>query len=122
MKHTIYVIPGTSDVRYAEDGKTPIGILAPYGHRLDPDVFDVKFIDYPATFGAPSYVKSRDAGVEEVKRLIRETPGTFGLVGFSQGGAVADLVVRALVEGDLQDRHVDCLWAHVFASPHRVAD
>ncbi|AJE32500.1 putative peptidoglycan-binding domain-containing protein [Corynebacterium humireducens NBRC 106098 = DSM 45392] len=70
--------------------------------------------------GSPSYAESRDQGVAEVKRLINETPGTFGIAGFSQGGAVADLVVKALVEGDMQHRVGDCRWAHVFASPYRA--
>lgn len=133
MRHTIFLIPGTGDVYPGMDPDTPIGVLALYHGRLDPDVFDLRFVDYPASFGsipvgvdaqlflgAPTYIESRDQGVAEVKRLIEETPGTFGLIGFSQGGAVADLVVRDLVEGDLQHRQKDCIWAHVFASPHRA--
>lgn len=133
MRHTIFLIPGTGDVHPGMSPDTPTGVLARYHGRLDPEVFDLRFVDYPASFGPipvgvdaqlfmgnPTYAESRDMGVAEVKRLIEETLGTFGIIGFSQGGAVADLVVRALVEGDLQHRQKDCIWAHVFASPHRA--
>lgn len=132
-KHTLFVVPGTWEVPAGSSYDTPLGLLAPYASEINRDVFDVRFINYPASFGPlqdnvpalealgnPSYADSRDMGIAELKRLINETPGTFGLVGFSQGGAVVDLVVRALVEGDMQHRLTDCIWAHVFASPHRA--
>lgn len=133
-KHTLFVVPGTWEVPAGVTYDTPIGLLVPYATEVNRDVFDVRFVNYPASFGPmpaegadpwsalgePSYAESRDMGIAELKRLINETPGTFGLVGFSQGGAVVDLVVRALVEGDMRHRLADCRWAHVFASPHRA--
>lgn len=132
-RHTLFVVPGTWEIPSGAGPDTPCGLLAPYAHELDRNIFDVRFVNYPAKFGPigaggtfagltgdPSYLVSRDQGVEELKRLINETPGSFGIAGFSQGGAVVDLVVRALVEGDLQHRQKDCIWAHVFASPHRA--
>ncbi|WP_018297161.1 PE-PPE domain-containing protein [Corynebacterium lubricantis] len=128
-KHTLFVVPGTWEVDHATGGPTKEGLLYPYTHRLNPDLFDVRFVNYSAAFGpippnqglqTPDYAESRDAGIAELKKMINETPGTFGLVGFSQGGAVVDLVTRALVEGDMKHRLKDCLWVHAFASPHRA--
>ena len=100
---------------------------------LNRNVFDIVYVNYPASFGPipgggedllaalgnPSYLKSRDMGVAEVKRLIGEHQGSFGLLGYSQGGAVVSLVGRELVSGSLTSRQRDCRWLHAIASPHR---
>lgn len=97
-RHTLFVVPGTWEIPSGAGPDTPCGLLAPYAHELDRNVFDVRFVNYPAKFGPiaaggtfagltgdPSYLVSRDQGVEELKRLINETPGTFGIAGFLPG-------------------------------------
>ncbi|TQF73403.1 PE-PPE domain-containing protein [Rhodococcus spelaei] len=139
-KHTLFVVPGTWEAVAAADGNsggvTPsaeIGMLRGVTDLLNRTVFDVVYVNYPASFGPipgggervlaalgdPSYRKSRDMGIAEVIRLINAHQGTFGLLGYSQGGAVVSLVGRELVSGALRDRQRDCLWLHAVASPHR---
>ena len=117
-------------------GVTPdaeIGMLRGVTDFLNRTVFDVVYVNYPASFGPipgggqdlldalgnPSYERSRDMGIAEVIRLIRAHLGTFGLLGYSQGAAVVSLVGRELVSGSLRQRQWDCLWVHAVASPHR---
>ena len=117
-------------------GVTPgaeIGMLRGVTDFLNRTVFDVVYVNYPASFGPipgggqdlldalgnPSYERSRDMGIAEVIRLIRAHLGTFGLLGYSQGAAVVSLVGRELVSGSLRQRQRDCLWVHAVASPHR---
>jgi hypothetical protein len=139
-KHTLFAIPGTWEAVAAANGNpagiapgTPIGVLTGITDQLSTMVFDVRYVNYPASFGPvpgggesllaalghPSYVRSRDMGIVEVIRLISEHEGTFGLLGFSQGAAIASLVGRELVSGLLQHRQADCRWVHTIASPHR---
>ncbi|MBF6326938.1 PE-PPE domain-containing protein [Nocardia transvalensis] len=139
-QHKLFCIPGTWEaVAAAErhggiDPGTEIGMLTGVTDLLDRAVFDVVYVNYPASFGPvpcggasllnalgrPSYRQSRDMGVAEVVRLIRAHRGSFGILGYSQGGAVASLVGRKLVSGELRDRLPDCRWLHTFASPHRT--
>jgi len=58
-------------------------------------------------------------GVAEVKRLIGEHQGSFGLLGYSQGAAVVSLVGRDIVSGSLTSRQHECRWVHAIASSHR---
>ncbi|HET6732997.1 hypothetical protein [Mycobacterium sp.] len=138
-KHKLFCVPGTWEVVEAADNRaeiTPtaeVGMLTGITNLLDRRVFDVVYVDYPASFGPipgpgqnlldalgdPSYIDSRDMGVAEVKRLIGEHEGSFGLLGYSQGGAVVSLVGRELVSGSLTSRQADCRWLHAIASPHR---
>lgn len=139
-KHKLFVVPGTWEAVAAANGNpngiTPgaeIGMLRGVTDFLDRSVFDVVYVNYPESFGPipgggeallaalgdPSYLKSRDMGIAEVIRLIGEYDGTFGLLGYSQGGAVVSLVGRELTSGALRDREGDCLWLHAVASPHR---
>ena len=139
-KHKLFCVPGTWEAVAAADGDpggiTPgaeIGMLRGITDLLNRNVFDIVYVNYPASFGPipgggedllaalgnPSYLKSRDMGVAEVKRLIGEHRGSFGLLGYSQGGAVVSLVGRELVSGSLTARQRDCRWLHAVASPHR---
>jgi hypothetical protein len=139
-KHKLFAIPGTWEAVAAANGNPagitpnePVGVLTGITDQLNTMVFDVQYVNYPESFGPvpgggesllaalgnPSYVASRDMGIAEVIRLISEYQGTFGLLGFSQGGAIASLVGRELVSGLLKDRLSDCLWVHAIASPHR---
>jgi hypothetical protein len=67
-----------------------------------------------------SYLRSRELGIGMLESMIRAIPGRrFGLLGYSQGGAIVSLVGRELVGGRLRDRHGDCRWLHAIGSPHR---
>ncbi|ATL70006.1 alpha/beta hydrolase family protein [Nocardia terpenica] len=139
-QHTLFCVPGTWEAVAAADklGRiepgTEIGMLTGVTDLLDRRVFDVVYVNYPGSFGPvpgggegllaalgqPSYRDSRDSGVAELIRLIRAREGSFGILGYSQGGAIASLVGRELVSGSLADRVGDCRWIHTFASPHRA--
>lgn len=139
-KHKLFCVPGTWEAVAAANGDpggiTPgaeIGMLKGITDFLNRNVFDIVYVNYPASFGPipgggedllealgnPSYLKSRDMGVAEVKRLIGLHQGSFGLLGYSQGGAEVSLVGRELVSGSLTSRQRDCRWVHAIASPHR---
>lgn len=125
----LFVVPGT----WEPDNDT--GMLGGVTRLLRPGAFDVRWIDYPRSFGMvpgrtgepvwgslgdPSYVRSRELGKTALENAIRSIPGRrFGLLGYSQGGAIVSLVGRDLVSGALRDRARDCRWLHAFASPHR---
>ncbi|MFF0493403.1 hypothetical protein ACFYTQ_30640 [Nocardia sp. NPDC004068] len=139
-QHKLFCVPGTWEAVAAAEriGRiepgTEIGMLTGVTDLLDRTVFDVVYVNYPASFGPvpgggeslldalghPSYHASRDLGVAEVIRLIRAHEGGFGILGYSQGGAIASLVGRELVSGSLRERRADCRWLHAFASPHRA--
>ena len=108
-RHKLFCVPGTWEAVAAANGDpggiTPgaeIGMLKGITDFLNRNVFDIVYVNYPASFGPipgggedllealgnPSYLKSRDMGVAEVKRLIGLHQGSFGLLGYSQGGAV----------------------------------
>ncbi|MFD3427307.1 LysM peptidoglycan-binding domain-containing protein [Nocardia fluminea] len=139
-KHTLFCVPGTWEAVAAANGNPggispsdPIGMLTGITNALDPQWFDIEYVNYPASFGPvpgggdalldalgrPSYRASRDMGVAELTRLINAHDGSFGLLGYSQGGAVVSLVGRDIVSGSLQGRRGDCHWVHALASPHR---
>ncbi|MCM6776317.1 PE-PPE domain-containing protein [Nocardia sp. CDC159] len=139
-QHKLFCVPGTWEAVAAAErlGRiepgSEIGMLTGVTDLLDHTVFDVVYVNYPASFGPipgggegvlaalgrPSYRASRDMGIAELIRLIRAHEGSFGILGYSQGGAVASLVGRELVSGSLRDRAGDCRWLHAFASPHRA--
>lgn len=138
-RHTLYVLPGTWEaVAAAEAGQTvgpgtPVGLLTGITNHLDPNIFEVIYVNYPGSFGpisgggapplamlgSPSYRDSRDQGVDETVRLINDRPGTFGVIGFSQGGDVAAIIGWELMYGRLQHRSGNCLWVQTFGGPRR---
>lgn len=132
---TIYAIPGTWEIGPGNYPDSPIGMLKGVTDLLNRSIFDVQHVNYPARFGpianngepplsqlgSPSYADSVQMGVDEVVRLIESKPGKFGVIGYSQGGAVASQVGREVMSGRLAHRKSDCLWLHTFASPHRRA-
>lgn len=132
-KHTAYIVPGTWEIGPGNFPNTPIGMLKGVSDRLDRNIWAVQHVNYPASFGpiaqngqpplsqlgSPSYEQSVQMGVDEVVRLINAKPGTFAVLGYSQGGAVASRVGQEILNGRLKHRIKDCLWLHTFASPHR---
>ncbi|MFI5777561.1 hypothetical protein [Nocardia sp. NPDC051570] len=140
-QHKLFCIPGTWEAVAAAErlGRiepgSEIGMLTGVTDLLDRTIFDVVYVNYPASVGPipgggesvldalghPSYRASRDMAIAEVIRLIRAHEGSFGLLGYSQGGAVASLVGRELVSGSLRARMGDCRWLHAIASPHRAS-
>ncbi len=139
-QHKLFCIPGTWEAVAAAErlGRiepgSEIGMLTGVTDLLDRSVFDVVYVNYPASFGPipgggesvldalghPSYRASRDMGIAELGRLIRAHEGGFGILGYSQGAAIASLVGRELVSGSLRHRMRDCHWLHAVASPHRA--
>lgn len=133
-KKTIYAIPGTWEIGPGNYPATPIGMMKTVTDRLNRNIFDVQHVNYPARFGpianngepplsqlgSPSYADSVQMGVDEVVRLIDAKPGKFGVIGYSQGGAVASQVGQEILTGRLAHRIGDALWMHTFASPHRA--
>ena len=106
-KHKLFCVPGTWEAVAAADGDpggiTPgaeIGMLRGITDFLNRNVFDIVYVNYPASFGPipgggedllealgnPSYLKSRDMGVAEVKRLIGVHQGSFGLLDTARAG------------------------------------
>ncbi|MGB3604243.1 MAG: PE-PPE domain-containing protein [Gordonia sp. (in: high G+C Gram-positive bacteria)] len=132
-RHTAYIVPGTWEIGPGNFPNTPIGMLKGVSDRLDRNIWDVQHVNYPASFGpianngqpplsqlgSPSYEQSVQMGVDEVVRLIKSKPGSFAVLGYSQGGAVASRVGQEILTGRLSDRINDCKWLHTFASPHR---
>ncbi|MFW0790108.1 PE-PPE domain-containing protein [Gordonia sp. CPCC 205333] len=134
---TIFAVPGTWEIGPGNYPNTPIGMMKKLTDLLNRSVFDVQHVNYPARFGpiaangepplsqlgSPSYAQSVQMGVDEVIRLIKLMPAgrKFGVVGYSQGGAVASRVGEALLtDPTLAGRKNDCFWIHTFASPHRA--
>lgn len=104
------------------------------GRRVNPALFHWVPVSYPAA--APggngglennwqpqniSMAQSVKAGVDELIRLIKTTPGTFALVGMSQGAAVISQVLKALLPGGtLANRQSDCIAGVAFGNPCRA--
>lgn len=132
-KTTIYAVPGTWEIGPGHYPATPIGMLKGVTDLLNRNTFDVQHVNYPARFGpianngepplsqlgSPSYDESVAMGVDEVIRLILAKPGKFGVIGYSQGGAIAAKVGQEVINGRLAHRQADALWIHTFGGPHR---
>lgn len=76
-------------------------------------------VHYPA---APFPMgRSVDQGVREAVELINRLPGPVGLVGYSQGGIVASLLLEEFrrAGGALKRREDDLIAAAMFGNPHR---
>lgn len=133
---TLFVVPGTWEIQAGHAPNTPIGMMKNVTNLINPATFDVVYVNYPASFGpianngqpplsqlgSPSYEQSVQMGVDEVIRLIGLMPAgrKFGVIGYSQGGAVAARVgVEAKTGGRLDSRKNEFLWLHTFGAPHR---
>lgn len=132
-RHTAYIVPGTWEIGPGNYPSTPIGMLKGVSDKLDRNIWDVQHVNYPASFGpianngqpplsqlgSPSYEESVQMGVDEVVRLIQAKPGSFAVLGYSQGGAIAARVGQEVLTGRLTNRLADCKWVHTFGGPHR---
>ncbi len=112
-KHTIYNLCGTG-------GKWDQDFTATICSAVNGPHYYWQGVSYPAaTFPMGPSVK---AGVEELVRLISERPGTFAIMGYSQGAIVTCKVWRDEImnpAGRLHDRKHD-IFAHVtFGNPLR---
>ena len=111
---------------------SPDAVIA---RNADPELFSWVPISYPAS--APgstpsslennwqpsmfSMAESAKYGVEETIRQIKNTPGTFALLGMSQGAAVMTQVMKALLPGGtLAHRYNDCIAGIAFGNPCRA--
>ena len=67
-----------------------------------------------------SIADSVEIGVAELVRQIKNTPGTFAMVGMSQGAIVISQVLRSLLTGgSLAARNKDCIGAVALGNPCR---
>ena len=111
--HTIYNLCGTSGTWDHDFTAEIAGAVNGHGYYW-------QGVSYPAqTFPMGPSVK---AGVEELVRLISQKPGTFAIMGYSQGAIVTCKVWRDEImnpAGRLHDR-LDDIFAHVtFGNPLR---
>ncbi len=68
-----------------------------------------------------SMAASVKMGVDELTRQIKATPGTFALIGMSQGSAVISQVLKSLLPGGaLASRYKDCIAGVAFGNPCRA--
>ena len=104
------------------------------GRAANPNLFNWVPISYPAS--APvtggnveldwlpdknSMANSARMGVEELISQIKATPGTFALVGMSQGALVISQVLKALLPGGvLANRYNDCIAGLAYGNPCRA--
>lgn len=96
--------------------------------KLDPDRF--RFLDdcdYPASVGmanqngdilGPSENDSVNAGITNLAALIRGTPNTVGLLGYSLGAEVVSRFLEMKAQGLYEDCEI--AWAGFVASPNRA--
>jgi hypothetical protein len=106
---------------------------AAVGRAVNPDLFDWVPISYPAASPKEdnylengwepennSLAQSARYGTEELIRQINATPGTFALVGMSQGSVVISQVLKALLPGGvLAHRYNDCIAGLAYGNPCR---
>lgn len=106
------------------------------GRAANPNLFNWVPVSYPAAAtglglkaslennwqpASMSMAQSAKAGVDELIRLIKTTPGTFALVGMSQGSVVITQVLKALLPGGaLANRYHDCIAGIAFGNPCRA--
>lgn len=104
------------------------------GVYADPALFNWVPVSYPASMptGAGlldnawqpqniSFLDSVTLGVKELTSLILATPGTFALVGMSQGSMVITKVLHAMMTPGtaLSARMGDCIAGLAYGNPHR---
>ena len=129
---TVNNVPGGVPITMVPSGSFD----ALVGAAANPHLFNWCPIPYPATapisltsLGSPpeqtgpliSLGQSISVGVAEVTSQIQSTPGTFALLGMSQGSAVISGVMQQLQSGSLTSRYGDCIGAVAFGNPCRQA-
>lgn len=133
-----YANPAATTITELPANGTPIPdeIASPdtiVGRNADPAKFNWVPISYPAS--APptittldntwfksriSFADSIKVGVNQLTKQIIATPGTFAIVGASQGAAVISNVLKSMLAGgDLYYRQLDCIGAVTFGNPLR---
>lgn len=75
------------------------GICRLFTDRLDRRKFNVRYIEYPASYGNPAYGISVSKGVVAGLKAIRESPNVCAVGGFSQGATVAGNIAAAIGAG-----------------------
>ena len=107
---------------------------AAIGPRVNSSLYNWVPVSYPAVAPGmaaslennwqPQNISISDSakmGAAELIRLIKATPGTFAIVGMSQGSVVASQVLKALLPGgSLASRYNDCIAGVAFGNPCRA--
>jgi hypothetical protein len=120
QRHPILTFSGTwappgwgypSDaVRFANDELMyEVPVIAPWSFGPVP----------PGQINAPSYEESVAIAVEWAVDWITNHTGTFGLVGYSQGGEAASRVLLEIQDGRLTDHAGDFIGGGAFGNPYR---
>ena len=91
----------------------------PFPRMIDQRYWNVRNIEYAAAI-FPG-MQSINEGAKRVCDMIDDTPGDFGLGGYSQGGAVMSLVYKEIQNGRLKHRRKNLIAATVFGNPCRQA-
>ncbi|ORM36210.1 hypothetical protein BFL43_07715 [Williamsia sp. 1135] len=123
---------GTNESGDKQDPKADAGMLskvvvpvaAKFGN--DPSKIDRTYVPYPADFGwrGKSYAESVTTGVTNTEKVIgdeaKRCPGTkFAVLGYSQGGQVADTVLRKIGNGQGPIDSDRVALGMLFSSPDR---
>ena len=112
-----------------EHRNAPSNMLFNVTRSLDPGRFNVLGdLDYPASVGPANETgnpfgcsedESIRIGVENLAGMIRATPNTVGLLGYSLGAEVVTAFREAQVRGELGDCEI--AWSACVANPRRAA-
>ncbi|ACF34203.1 lysin B [Mycobacterium phage SirDuracell] len=119
VRHTLFTVAGTWADMWS-------GYPADVARLVDEDLFRWQPVWYPASFGpvgnplGRSYQESVQDGVKELIRLINATPGTFAMVGYSQGAEVVSRVLLEILFGSLRHRLKDFIGGGCFGNPYRA--
>lgn len=122
-------LPATG-TRMPAIGRSPDTVI---GENANPSRYTWVPISYPASTPiGPDKISQRwrpdkisladsiTAGVEDLANKIHTTPGTFALVGYSQGAAVTSKILQRMqIGGDLYHRQYDCIAAVALGNPMR---
>jgi len=120
----------------ADGSQIPNEIASPdtiVGRNANPAKFNWVPISYPASTPPTatrfdntwfkskiSFADSIKIGANELTAHIRATPGTYAIVGYSQGAAVMSNVLKTMLAGgDLYYRLQDCIGAVAIGNPLR---
>lgn len=141
-RHTLYTCIGTTTDTWGMDERgvrsENLGVTGSFdalvGAAANPTFFNWVPIAYPAsapmmrsgpnTRWSPPDVsmgQSLNMGIAELKSQIQATPGTFAMIGASQGAAVISGVLQELMAGGLTSRYNDCIAGIAFGNPCRQA-
>lgn len=116
-KTTVFVVGGTSEKPTVLH---PYGTLTFATHMLDPDLFEIIWVAYPAVYGIDMpYEDSKRIGIDNLKRMILFCRGKFAMLGYSQGSDIVGEVAAQIGDGRMAIRLTDLVFVGLLADPGR---